>query len=111
MITVDSTMADNQKHTLGTGTNDLWNDTRAHINLYSGKVEGAFLEIPLILVPLLPTLVVLIVTINPVLRMKLLSNCDTMESVDDESYSNCGTCLVEDEFVRLVGKNYTFGCY
>ena len=30
MITVDSTTADNHKSTLGTGTNDLGNDTMAH---------------------------------------------------------------------------------
>ena len=41
IITIDSTTADNHKSTLGTGTNDLGNDTRAHTNLYSGQVEGA----------------------------------------------------------------------
>ena len=71
MITVDSAPADNHESTLGTGTNDLGNDTRAHTTLYSGQVEGAvdYLAIPLILVTLLPTLVILIVTIYPVLRM------------------------------------------
>ena len=38
-------------------------------------------------------------------KYKLLSNCDTKESVDDEANSNCDTCLVEDESVRLSGKN------
>ena len=33
------------------------------------------------------------------------SNCDTKEKVDDEINSNCDTCLVEDESVRLGGKN------
>ena len=41
MITVDSTPADNHESTLGTGTNDLGNDTRAHTTLYSGQVERA----------------------------------------------------------------------
>ena len=41
MITVDSAPADNHKSTLGTGTNDLKNDTRAHTALYSGQVEEA----------------------------------------------------------------------
>ena len=41
MITVDSAPADNHESTLGTGTNDLGNDTRAHITLYSGQIEGA----------------------------------------------------------------------
>ena len=41
IITVDSVPADNHESTLGTGTNDLGNDTRAHTTLYSGQVEGA----------------------------------------------------------------------
>ena len=41
MITVDSAPADNHKSTMGTGTNDLGNDTRAFTTLYSGQVEGA----------------------------------------------------------------------
>ena len=41
MITVDSAPAYNHKCTLGTGTNDLGNDTRAHTTSYSGQVEGA----------------------------------------------------------------------
>ena len=71
MMTIDSTTAENHDRTLGIGTNDLENDTAAHTNLYSGQVEGAldYLAIPLRLVTLLPTLVVLIVTMNPVLRM------------------------------------------
>ena len=42
MITVDSVPADNHESTLGTGTNDLGNDTRAHTTLYSGQGEGAY---------------------------------------------------------------------
>ena len=41
MITVDSTTTDNHESTLGTGTDDLGKDTRAHTNLFSGQVEGA----------------------------------------------------------------------
>ena len=41
MITVDSTTADKYESTLGTGTNDLGNDTRAHTTLYSCQVGGA----------------------------------------------------------------------
>ena len=33
------------------------------------------------------------------------SHCDTKEKVDDDVNSNCDTCLVEDESVRLGGKN------
>ena len=40
IITVDSTTTDNCESTLGTGTNDLGNDTGAHTNLYPGQVEG-----------------------------------------------------------------------
>ena len=41
MITVDSAPTDNHGSTLSTGTDDLGNDTRSHLTLYSGQVEGA----------------------------------------------------------------------
>ena len=41
MITLDSAPADNQESTVGTGPNDLGNDTRTQTTLYSGQVEGA----------------------------------------------------------------------
>ena len=41
MITVDSAPANDHESTLGTGTNDFGDDTRAHTTLYSGQVEGA----------------------------------------------------------------------
>ena len=41
MITVDSAPADSHESTLGTGTNDLGNDTRAHTTSYSGQIEEA----------------------------------------------------------------------
>ena len=71
MITVDSAPADNHKSISGTGTNVLGNDTRAHTTLYSGQVEGAcgLFGNSIDLATLLPTLVVLIVTIYTVLRM------------------------------------------
>ena len=71
MITVDATTADNHENPLGTGTNDLGNETMAHTTLYYGQVEGAFglFGNLLILATLLPTLVILIVTINTLLRM------------------------------------------
>ena len=34
MKTIDSTTVDNHESTLGTGTNDLENDTGAHTSLY-----------------------------------------------------------------------------
>ena len=70
ILTIDSTTADNQVSTLGTGTNDLENDAGAYTNLCSGQVRELLdsLAIPLILVSLLPLLVVLIVAMNPVLR-------------------------------------------
>ena len=39
---MDSTTADNHKSTLGTGSNDLENDTGAYTNPYCGQVEDAF---------------------------------------------------------------------
>ena len=52
MITVDSATGNNHESTLGTDTNDLGNDTRAHTALYSGQGGGLLdcLAIPLILV-------------------------------------------------------------
>ena len=106
--------------TLGIGTNELAKDTGACTNLYSGQVEEAF---GLILTPLLPTLVNLFVVINPLLRINLLSNCDTRDSsfdyetysncdtkqrVDDEINSNCDTCLFEDESIRLDGVKFLY---
>ena len=35
----------------------------------------------------------------------LISNWDTKESVEDETNSNCDTCLVEDESIRMGGEN------
>ena len=38
---------------------------------------------------------------------ELLSNCDARNSsVDDESNSNCDTCLIENEATMLDGMNY-----
>ena len=42
MVAKDFTTAENHDSILGTSTNDLENDTRAHTNLYCGQVEGAF---------------------------------------------------------------------
>ena len=38
MVTLDCTTADNHKNVLGTGANNLENDTWAPTNLYSGQV-------------------------------------------------------------------------
>ena len=62
MKTIDSITADNHESTLGSGTNDWENDAEAYTNLYSGQVEGAFGMFS-------SSLVVLIVIMNPVLRM------------------------------------------
>ena len=42
IITADSTTAETHESPLGTGTNDLGNNTGAHTNLYSGQIEKAF---------------------------------------------------------------------
>ena len=88
MITVDSTTAVNHESTWSTGTNYLWNYTMAHTNLYSGQVEGTFglfgnsIDTCTIAAnisgsncdinPVLRINYFLIVTISPVLMMKLI---------------------------------------
>ena len=84
MMTIDSTTADNHESTLGTGTNDLETDTGAHTNLYFGHIEGAF---------------------GLFGNSIDTDNCIHESCVDDETNSNCDTCLVEDESVRLGGMN------
>ena len=71
IMTIESTTADNHEITLGTGTNDLENVTGLTQTFTLAKWRELLecLAIPLILVTLLPTLVVLIVTMNPVVRM------------------------------------------
>ena len=135
MTTVDSTIADIHKSTLGSGTNDLGNNTRAHTNLYSGQVEEAFglfgnsIDAGNITANFSGSNFDHIYSVEDELLSncdhkscvddELLSKCDTKESVDDESNSNCdtkekvddetssncNTCLVEDESVRLGGEN------
>ena len=98
MITVDSAPADNQESILGTGTNDLGNDTRAHTNLYSGQAEGACglfgnsTDTGNIAANISGSNCDHIYSVDG----ELLSNCDTEESVEDETNFNCNTCLVED---------------
>ena len=121
MITVDSTPADNHESTLGTGTNDLGNDTRAHNNLILWSSRGSLwncLAIPLILVTLLPNISGSNCDHIYSVEDELLSNCDTKESVEDETNSNCDTkekvedetnsncdtSMVEDECIRM-GEN------
>ena len=79
MITTDSITDDNHEITLGTGINDFEIYTGAHTNVYSGQVEGAsgLFGDPINTVRLLPQLLVLIVTMNPMLRM----NCFLILSI------------------------------
>ena len=132
MITVNSTPAES---TLGTGTNDLGDDTRAHTTLYSGKVEGACglfgnsIDTGNIAANISGSNCDHICSVEDELLSncdhkscfedELLSNCDTKESVEDETNSNCDTkekvedetnsncdaCLVEDESIRMGGEN------
>ena len=121
MITVDSTPADIHESTLGTGTNDLGNVTRAHTTLYSGPVEGACglfgnsIDTGNIAANISGSNCDHICSVED----ELLSNCDTKESVEDETNSNCDTkekvedennskcdtCLVEDESIRMGDEN------
>ena len=88
MITVDSAPADNHESTLGTGTNDLGNDTRAHTTLYSGQVEGAC------------GLFGNSIDTGNIAANISGSNCDHVYSVEDELLSNCDhKSSVEDELL------------
>ena len=77
MLAVDSTPADNHESTLGTGTNDLGNDTRAHTTLYSGQVEEAC------------GLFGNSTDTSNIAANNSGSNCDHIYSVEDELLSNC----------------------
>ena len=114
MITVDSTTGDNHESTVSTGTNVLDNHTRAHTNLYSGQVGGGFglfgnsINTGNIVANISGTNCDLKSSVDD----ELFSNCDTKEKVEDVKNSNCDTFLVEDESVRLSGKNsIPVGCY
>ena len=114
MITVVSAPADNHENTLGTGTNDLGNDTRAHTTLYSGWVEracgllGNSIDTSNIAANISGSNCDHIYSVEDELHSncdhkscvddELLSNCDTKESVEDETNSNCDTKeKVDDE--------------
>ena len=79
MITVDSVTADKHESTLGTGTNDFGNDTRAHKTLYSDQVEGAC------------GLFGNSIDTGNIATNISDSNCDHKSSVGDELLSNCDT--------------------
>ena len=88
MITVDFAPADNHESTLGTSTNDLGNDIRAHATLYSGQVEGAC------------GLFGNSTDTGNIATNISGSNCDHINSVEDELLSNCDyTSSVEDELL------------
>ena len=107
MITVDSTPADDHESTLGTGTNDLGNDTRAHTTLYPGQVVGACglfgnsVDTGSIAANISGSNCDHIYSVEDELLSncdhkscvedELLSNCDIKESVEDETNSNCDT--------------------
>ena len=91
MITVDPAPADNHESTLGTGTNDLGNDTRAHTALYSGQVEGAC------------GLFGNSTDTGNIAANISGSNCDHKYSVEDELPPNCyHKSSVEDELFLIV---------
>ena len=135
MITVDFAPTDNHESILGTGTDDLGNDTRAHKTLYSGQVERAyglfsnFIDTGNIAANISDSNCDHIYSVEDELLSnfdhkscaedQLLSNCDTKEGVEDETNSNCDTkekvedetntncdtCLVEDESIRMGVEN------
>ena len=97
MITVESAPADNHKNTLGTGTNDSGNDTRSHITLYSGQVEGVcglcgnFIDTGNIAANIVKDYLLSNCDHKSCVDDEFLSNCDTKESVEDETICNCDT--------------------
>ena len=91
MITVDSAPSDNHESILGTGTNDLGNDTRAHTTLYSGRVEGVCGLFGNSIEHVAANIGGSNCDHKSSVDDELLSNCDTKESVEDESNSNCDT--------------------
>ena len=109
ILTIDSTTTDNHQGTLGIGTSNLDNSTRAYKKLYSDQVEEAF-----------GLFGNSIDTVNTVARIscsncdhrswdedEFFSNYDTRDrSVDDVANSNCDTCLVES--LKLGGMNSNF---
>ena len=121
IITVDSAPADNLESNLGTGTNDLGNDTRAHSTLYSGQVEGACglfgnsIDTGNISANISGSNCDHIYSVEDELLSncdtkesvedETNSNCDTKEKVEDETSSNCDTCLVKDESIRMGGES------
>ena len=92
MITVDSAPADKHESTLGTGTNDLEDDTRAHTTLYSGQVEGAC------------ELCGNSIDIGNIVVNISGSNCYYIYSVEDELLSNCDckSCGEDDLLSNIV---------
>ena len=109
MLTIDSTCPDNSESTLGTGTNDLENDTATYTNLYSGQVEEAFGKFGNSIYT-----GIIIANISAAncdhkfcVYDKLFSKCDTRESsVDDKINSICDTFLVENESISLGCINF-----
>ena len=106
---------------MGTGTNDLGNDTRAHTTLHSGQGEGACglfgnsIDTGNIAGNIISSNCDHIYSVEDELLSnwdhkscvedELLSNCDTKEKVEGENNSNCDICLVEDESIRMAGEN------
>ena len=87
MITVDSTTGDNHENTLGTGTNDLGNDTGAHKKPVLWPSRGSNCDHESCVEDELLSNC----DHESCVDDELLSNCDTKESVDDETNSNCDT--------------------
>ena len=107
MVTIDSNTVDNHDNILGTGINDLENDTGTHTNLYPGQVQGAFGLFGNSIDTGNNTANISgsICDYESCVWDELLSHCDNKESVDGKTNSNSDTCLIEDESVRLCCMN------
>ena len=117
MITLDSTTADNHESTLGTGTNDLGNDTWDHKNQVKGAFElfGNSINTGNITANIsgsncdhkscVEDELLSYCDMQESVDDEATSYCDTKEKVDDETNSNCDTCLIEEESVSVGDKN------
>ena len=107
-LTIDSTTANEHENTLSTVTNDLEINTGAYTNLYCGQIEeafglfGNFIDTDNINANISGSHC----DHKSCVDDELLSNCDTGDSSDNEdTYSNCDTCLVGDESIMIDGVN------
>ena len=98
VFTIDSTTADNYESTLGTGTNDLENDTGAYKNLYfwpHSRISFVFFGNAIRNGNFAANISGCNCAHKSCVEYELLSN------FDNGTNSNCDTCSTEDKTIRL----------